>query len=98
MARTITFDPDAIEEIDALYIIHMANKALQSDAVTNALADAAYEIANATVSHREDVYAITNRADEIYPQVLDMWSATDVHEAETAACEHLRRFGFLTGE
>lgn len=91
MPRTITFDPDALDEIDALYLADLLNDILQRDEITEGLAKAAYDIADNMDGSRADD-AVFSRADAIYPQPN---GSMTWHQALAKRAEHLRRFGFL---
>lgn len=94
MPRTITFDPDALDEIDALYIVDLLNDIIQRDEITEGLAKAAYEIADNMYprAQYERLFAI---ADAIYPQTECIWTPEDKYQLASKRAEHLRRFGFL---
>jgi hypothetical protein len=94
MTRMITFDPDALDEIDALYLVDLLNNVLAQDGITEALEKAAWELAE----HEDDARGETSTfdlADRIYPQVSGIWTEDDSHRLTSKRNEHLRRFGFL---
>lgn len=94
MPCIVTFDPDAIEEIDALYLVDLLNDILQRDEITEGLAKAAYEIADNMYPRApyERLFAV---ADAIYPQTEGIWTHEDKYQLASKRAEHLRRFGFL---
>lgn len=94
MPRIVTFDPDALDEIDALYLVDLLNNILAQDGITEALEKAAWGIAECedNVGGETSTFDL---ADSIYPQVSGILAEDDSHRLMSKRDAHLRRFGFL---
>lgn len=93
MPRMITFDPDAIDEIDRIYLIDLLNDGLQCDAITSGLQEVAFNVASSQADLRGcPVTIVFDAADKIYPQ---HGGETTWRQHNAKRDEHLRGFGFL---
>lgn len=78
----LTIDLDTADEIDVLYAIDRLNSLLQCDAITDALAGHAFDMAGGF-----------DAADRIYPQPE---GSMTWHRHSAMRDAHLRRFGMLS--